>query len=134
MKPILQWYKSVDDAELRAKLLRNGTNVAMPTKTLADAIKGGIVWSETKEGYQYWRRVYEKAAAGRISALNKNELLQEEFAMEFAKWTHSADCNHQYSGVGDVWLQLDDIPQSKITTKELLTIFQQFRKTNAKKV
>lgn len=125
MKPILQWYKSVEDAELRAKLLRNGTNVAMPTKTLADAIKGGIVWSETKEGYQYWRRVYEKAAAGRISAMNRTEIFNEDFVIEFTKWTHTAECGYQYSGVGDVWLSLEDIPRIEITTKELLNIFQQ---------
>jgi hypothetical protein len=87
-KTIRQWFESVEDDKLRVALLENMVNETSTSDNLSDAIKWGIKWGETKQGFSYWKDIKIKAMSGQIklitdkSKIKKSELLKRIESLE----------------------------------------------------
>lgn len=69
MKPILEWYEDLPEP-YRSQAIEN-YNPEYVNKShfifnnpIAQSLFYGFVWADTKQGYQYWNSVTDKAISG----------------------------------------------------------------------
>lgn len=55
-KTIKEWFESVEDEDLRKKLLSNMDEEDQDNEepSLLEAIRGSFIWNDTPEGHEYW--------------------------------------------------------------------------------
>lgn len=66
-KFIIDWFRKVEDGELRYELLSNfhmnpSDHKHQTCKSLADAIISGFNWNDTPQKHKYWGKIYNKVS------------------------------------------------------------------------